>query len=341
MRVHARKLVTLITFACGLTHCSLAQQPDTTTPDATIRIQSSVVLVPTLVEQKSGEIIYGLKPDDFELYDNGVKQQLHVDEEMDTAPVSIVLAIETGRSSALQFEKIARIASLLDLFLGDGKSDVALVTFDSHAVLAQDFTRNAGRIDEAIHQMQPGDGGAAIYDAAGYALDLLADRPPERRRVLILVSETRDHGSKDIKVDELVKKIGISNTLVVSLAFGASVSEYKAQFMDDVKHGDEGPGFDFMAPLRAAINAARKNVAKEIAMMSGGEYAPYSSERSFEDRIVTISQHARNRYMLSFHPTSRAEGLHVLNVKLMRNLDARVVTRANYWAEAPPADNPR
>ena len=302
-------------------------------PETTIRVQSSVVLVPTLVEEKSGEIIYGLKPSDFELYDNGVKQQVHVDEEMDTAPVSIVLAIETGRSSGLQFDRISRIASLLDLFLGDGKSDVAIVTFDSHAQLVQDFTSDAGKVDSAIRQLQPGDGGAAIYDAAGFSLDMLADRPSERRRVLLLVSETRDHGSKEVKVDELIKKIGISNTLVVSLAFGAAKSEYTSEFMDDIKHGDGGPGFNIMQLLVAAANATRKNVAKEIAMMSGGEYAPFSTERGFEDRIVTISRHARNRYLLSFHPTSQVEGLHVLDVKLTRNLDARVVTRANYWAE--------
>ena len=304
------------------------QQPDSTVPETTIHVQSSVVLVPTLVVQKSGEIVYGLGAKDFELYDNGVKQQLRVDEEMDTAPVSVVVAIETGRSSALQFDKVARISSLLDLFLNDGKSDVALVTFDSHAQLVQDFTSDAGKIDNAIHQMQPGDGGAAIYDAAGFSLDMLADRAPERRRVLLLISETRDHGSSIVKVDQLVKKIGISNTLVVSLAFGAAKSEYKSGFTDDIKHGDEGPGFNFMQLLAVAVNATRKNVSKEIAAMSGGEYAPFSSERSFEDRIVTISRHARNRYLLSFRPSSQAEGLHTLSVKLTSDLDARVVAHS-------------
>ena len=324
----------------GFTCCGWSQQAGETTPDTTIRVQSSVVLVPTLVEQKSGEIIYGLKPSDFELDDNGVKQQIHVDEEMDTAPVSIVLAIETGRSAGLQFDRISRIASLLDLFLGDGKSDVAIVTFDSHAQLLQDFTTDASRVDDAIHRLEPGNGGAAIYDAAGFSLDMLADRAPERRRVLLLVSETRDHGSNEIKVDELIKKIGVSNTLVVSLAFNAARSEYSSEFMEDIKHGDGGPGFNVLQLLVAAANATRKNVAKEIAVMSGGEYAPFSTERGFEERIVTISKHARNRYLLSFHPSSQVEGLHVLNVKLTRSLDARVVTRANYWASPASESSP-
>lgn len=309
------------------------QAADSTLPDTTIRIQSSAVLVPTLVEQKNGDIVYGLGAKDFQLYDAGVLQKLRVDEEMDTAPVSIVVAIETGRSSALQFERISRIASLLDLFLQDGKSDAALVTFDSQAQMVQDFTRNAEAIDEHIRQMQPGDGGAAIYDAAAFALDQLSDRAPERRRVLLLISETRDHGSRNVKVDDLVKKIGASNTLVVSLAFGPA----KAEFLEDLKHGGEGgSSANLMTVLMMAVNAARKNVAKEIATMSGGEYAPFSTERTFEEHLHTISQHARNRYLLSFSPSHPAPGLHPLAVKLTRDLDARIVTRANYWAESNP-----
>ncbi len=307
------------------------QAPDPSASDTTIRVQSSAVLVPTLVEQKNGEIVYGLKTEDFQLYDDGVLQKLRVDEEMDTSPVSIVVAIETGRSSALQFERISRIASLLDLFLQDGKSDAALITFDSQAQLVQDFTRNAATIDSHIHELQPGDGGAAIYDAAAFALDQLSDRSPERRRVLLLISETRDHGSRNVKVDDLVKKIGASNTLVVSLAFGPA----KAEFLDDLKHGGAGSSnANLMTVLMMAISAAKKNVAKEIATMSGGEYAPFSTERTFEEHLHTISQHARNRYLLSFSPSNAAPGLHPLTVKLTRDIDARIVTRANYWAES-------
>jgi hypothetical protein len=61
-------------------------------PQTTIRVQTSEVLVPTLVQMPSGEIIYGLGPGDFELLDNGVKQQLHVDNDLDNEPVSLVVA---------------------------------------------------------------------------------------------------------------------------------------------------------------------------------------------------------------------------------------------------------
>ncbi len=81
-----------------------------------------------------------------------------------------------------------------------------------------------------------------------------------------------------------------------------------------------------------AIQAVRKNVARQIAVMSGGEYAPFTTERGFEDRVQEVAKHARNRYLLSFRPTDNTPGLHVLEVRLTRNLGARVVARTSYWA---------
>ena len=61
----------------------------------TIRVTTNEVLVPTLVEKPHGEgIVYGLKQSDFVVEDNGVPQKIHVQEELDTAPVALVVAME-------------------------------------------------------------------------------------------------------------------------------------------------------------------------------------------------------------------------------------------------------
>src|SRR5258708_31121337 len=97
----------------------------------TLRVNTSVVLVPTLVEKSSGEIIYGLKEKDFSVEDNGVPQTVHVDDDLDAQPVSLVVVVETGRTSLLQFQKISKLGPLLELFLGEGHGEAAVVTFDS------------------------------------------------------------------------------------------------------------------------------------------------------------------------------------------------------------------
>ena len=69
-----------------------------TMPEApTLRVTTTEVLVPTLVEKRGGGILYGLKESDFVLEDNGVPQKSRVQEEMDTAPVGLVVAVERAR----------------------------------------------------------------------------------------------------------------------------------------------------------------------------------------------------------------------------------------------------
>src|SRR5271157_5474571 len=143
-------------------------------PDApTLRVTANEVLVPTLVEKRGGGIVYGLKPADFVLEDNGVPQKIRVQEEMDTAPVSLVVAVELGGASVLEFDKLAKLGPLLDLFLSDSKSQVALVGFDSTQHLIQDFTHSGDTVNEELKNLEPGDGGAAILDTTSYAVNLL------------------------------------------------------------------------------------------------------------------------------------------------------------------------
>jgi len=313
--------------ACTVCFCLEAQAGQAASPETTIRVQTSEVLVPTLVEMPSGEIVYGLGPTDFQLLDNGVPQQLHVDDDLDNEPVSVVVAVEKGRMAALEFEKINRLAPLIDLFLGDGTSEAALVSFDSKPRLVVPFTKDADRLGHELRRMEPGDGGAAILDTVGYAVKLLEDRPKDYRRVLLLISETRDHGSQDNDAQHVVEEIGSSNTLVLSVAFSPS----KALLLHDLKDGGQSAGVaDLLMPLMMAVQSMRRNAARQIALMSGGEYSPFTTERGFEARVQEVAKHARNRYLLSFRPTDNTPGLHVLDVRLTRDLGARVV--ASYWA---------
>ncbi len=299
----------------------------------TLRVNTNLVLVPTLVEGAKGEVVYGLGADAFSLTDNGVPQKIHVDDDLDTTPVSLVVCLEKGRTSALQFEKFARLAPLLNLFLGNGNGEVTLVEFDSQIESREVWTRDTDLIQGDLNELQPGDGGAALLDAAGYSLDLLEARPPERRRILLLLSESRDHGSKRVSAPELVERIGTSNTLVLSLTW----SPVKAEFLDELVN----PGSGGLVPLiMLAANAMKQNAAKSLAVMSGGEAMSFTRERAFEERVSEMASHARNRYMLSFRPSDLTPGLHRLEVKLKGDLPARVVARTDYWAVPPVQEKP-
>lgn len=293
----------------------------------TLRVNTQEVLVPTLVEKKDGDVVYGLKADDFVVEDNGAPQKLHVQEEMDTAPVALVVALEQGGMSALEFDKFAKLGPLLETFVAQPRSQAALIGFDSAPHLMVDFTHSADDLNDGLKHLQPGDGGVAILDTVSYAVDLLQSMPKDYRRVLLLISEARDHGSRHTKEEGLIRKIGQSDVLVLTVSF----SPMAAEFVHDVKDSGENRVLNPVAALVALVNAFRKNVTKEIATMSGGEYTTFFSDRKLQQRVLDAARHARNRYLLTFRPSNPTPGLHTLKVRLAGDYGARIVARSHYW----------
>lgn len=334
-------LVCVVLLGVGVASVAAQQLPPVEPPrpmpsahddEPLLRVTTTEVLVPTLVEKKGGGVLYGLKASDFVLEDNGVPQKIHVQEEMDTAPVALVVAVEQGGSSVLEFDKLAKLGPLLDMFLADRRSQVALVGFDSEPHLICDYTHSSDEVDQALKHMDGGDGGAAILDSIGYAVDLLRDRPKEYRRVLLLISEERDHGSRHMKPAALAEKIGDSDVLVLSVSF----SPLKAEFAHDLKDSGEDRTMSMLSSLFAIVQGFRKNVAKQVAEMSGGEYTTFTGDKKFEQRVLEAAKHVRNRYLITFSPSDATPGLHTLRVRTADDYGARVVARANYWQEPQP-----
>jgi VWFA-related protein len=297
--------------------------------NANLRVTTTEVLVPTLVEKKGGGILYGLKTGDFVLEDDGVPQKIRVQEEMDTAPVALVVAVEEGGASVLEFGKLAKMGPLLDVFLSDPRSRVALVGFDSAPHLIEDYTHDEDKVTQELQQLGPGDGGAAILDTVNYGVTLLEDEPKEFRRVLLLISEKRDHGSKHTKPVDLIKKIGQSDVLVLSVSFSPAAAELAHDSMDN---GDDRT-MNMVSALVMALNAFKKNMSKEIADESGGEYASFFGDKKFEARVLGAARDVRNRYLITFSPTDPTPGLHTIKVRTTEDYGARIVARANYWAQ--------
>ena len=140
--------------------------------------QSNIVLTPALVQDSSGHPVYGLAAKDLILQDDGVAQAIHLDDDVQPEPVSIIVAIQTGRSAKHELPRIRGMKSMLGPILDEPQTQIAIVEFDSKIELAQDFTGDNARIDQVLEKIRPGDGRAVILDAVNYSVNLLNKRPP-------------------------------------------------------------------------------------------------------------------------------------------------------------------
>jgi VWFA-related protein len=299
--------------------------------EPSFRSQGNLVPVPTLVRDAVGNAVYGLQAQDFIIEDDGVEQAVHLDEAAEAEPISLVIAVQCGRRAKREFGRMAGLAAMLDPILSGRQNEAALLLFDSKLNLVHDFTKHAEGIEEDLKNLEPGDHGAAILDAVAYSAKMLAKRPEGRLRVLLLISETRDHGSRFAKIDDAVRLVGVTHTLVYALPF----SPYISQQLDTARGSNRDEwvtGVDFIEKLAAARQAMRKNSAKALASMTGGEYELFATRKSFESDMISFANHLHSRYLLSFEPKDPHTGLHRIRVRL-RNAGSnqRVLFRSTYW----------
>jgi len=296
----------------------------------TIHSQSNVVVIPALVKSGQGEVVYGLGAKDFVVEDDGIEQAVRLDEIVEGQPVSMVIAIQRGRRADYEFPRMRGLSAMLEPLVAEGHGAVAIVEFDSHVQTAQEFTGSSEKIAWTLNELQPGDGGAAILDAVDYSVKILEQVPKERQRVLLLISETRDHGSQ-AKVEDVVSAIGQSSTAVYALAFSPSRSNILDTMRGD-NMSEMHPSPDLLAPLIMAAEAMKKNMPKAVASMTGGEYEMFATRKNFDLRMIDFSNHLHSRYLLSIEPKSPHPGLHQLRVRLRDQGDKMVLARSSYWA---------
>jgi VWFA-related protein len=299
--------------------------------ETTLRSRANVVLLPTMVKDQQGGIVYGLQAKDFIVEDDGVEQPARLDETPEGQPVSLVVVIQRGRRANYEFPRMQGLKTMLDPLFALGTARVALVEFDSQVNLTRDFTKDASLIHADLTSLQPGDGGAAILDAVSYSIGLLKQEPDDRQRVLLLISETRDHGSKE-KIEATVAAIGQSNTVMYALAFSPALSNILDTGRGtNINEMNAGP--DLLGALYETAQAMRKNVPSTIAAMTGGEYELFATRKKFEIRMTDFTNHLHSRYLLSFAPKNPHPGLHQIRVRLKDAANGAVLARTSYWAE--------
>ena len=299
--------------------------------ETTLRSQANVVLIPTLVKDEEGGIVYGLEAKDFIIEDDGVEQPLRLDEAPEGQPVSLVVAIQRGRRAYHEFPRMLGLNTMLDPLFSQGTARVALVEFDSKVEVTRNFTRDASLIAADLSNLRPGDDGAATLDAIAGAVNLLKDEAEERQRVLLLISETRDHGSR-VKIENAVATIGQANVLMYALAFSPSLSN----ILDTGRGNNQEEmheGINFLDLMYQTAQAMRKNVPSAVAFMTGGEYQLFATRKKFEVRMNDFTNHLHSRYLLSIAPKSPHPGLHQIRVRLREESKNAVLARTSYWAE--------
>jgi hypothetical protein len=153
------------------------------------RTKVSMVHVVATVKNKSGDLVGTLHKDDFEVYDNGVRQTVTNFDHLTAQPLSVALMIDTSGSTNkdLKYETDSA-AKFFKALLSEGNPEdaVALFSFNDTVRLERDFTHNYPSLESRLKFLK-GSAGTSLYDAIYYSAQALDRR--EGRKVMVVISD--------------------------------------------------------------------------------------------------------------------------------------------------------
>jgi VWFA-related protein len=312
---------------------STAYSQSGTTPE--IKANATLILVPTEVHTRAGELIYGLTASQFRLEDNGVLQTPHLDDADTPQRLALAVVVQCSREAYREAAHIKGLATMIEDLVGAAPHAVAVMSFGDDPDLLQDFTSDPAAIRGTFSQIQPcrEQNNNVTLDAVEYANQLLRNKSvANSRKVILLVSETRDHGSQ-ISSSDVITELGRSNTVVESVSYGPAKSQLVDELVNEKRNVIMKSQMTLAPLLAMSREALRQNVPHTLAELSGGQYINFTTAKGFDEGVHGLTNRLHNEYRLSFQPKSPIiPGIHHLSVSVPSMPDVVVRARLVYFS---------
>jgi Ca-activated chloride channel homolog len=257
---------------------------------------TQLVEVYATVTDAKGELVTGLRRDDFEVFENGEPQDITAFAAGEF-PLTVALGVDRSWSMAGEPLRLAKVASsgFLRQLKGEDRSMVMAISADAEVVAPLSTDHQAQT--RAIDRLDPWST-TALHDAIIAALDRIEPEPG--RQALIVFSDGTDRYSTATAA-QVIERARRSNALVYPIAFGKT----------------------------------RPTFLAELAVLTGGRSFQLRDARDLDKTLATIARELRYQYLLGYAPRDSGAGeWHAIHVTL-RNPPpgARVRARDGYTAE--------
>jgi VWFA-related protein len=176
------RITTLIFLALSL---SVAAQTPPPKPDGEVlKIDTRLINLNIKVLDASGKAVSHLKPEDFEVREDGQVQEIAHFQPV-TAPVSLILLLDLSGSTEKKRKLMTKAAQqFLESLIPE--DTVAVAAFTDQFYWLADFTKVRKTLKKAVEKIKDIKGGTAYYDAMWTTLDHFAPVKDARKAIVVL-----------------------------------------------------------------------------------------------------------------------------------------------------------
>jgi Ca-activated chloride channel family protein len=273
----------------------------------------NLVHIVATVKNQAGQLVGGLKKEDFEIADNGVRQEVAVFERQTEQPVSVALLIDTSGTTGkdLKYETDAASRFLRALLTeGSPQDAVQLYSVNADVRVLCDFTHSYASLIQPFRLLRS-EGATALFQSIAWASQALEKR--EGRKVILLVTDGDDTYSR-ISAPQALETAQLADAIIYSVV---------------------------VVPIS---NPAGRMIGGEHALIymaegTGGRVFMPTLGPEMDKAFADIVSELRTQYMLGFYPHNvplTKERFHKLQVKLARP-ELQVSSRNGYYGESEGA----
>ena len=322
------------------------KKPATASPDEVdegdvVRVDTQLVSVPAVVTDANGRPLSGLKPENFQLLEDGQPQTISNFGTSD-APFEIALLLDTSGSTREDVNLIRQAANGFISALRAGDR-VGVVSFNQAQTVNEpiatvevlsELTSDRDSLKRAIENLGSSNG-TPFYDGLERVADGIFREPPSdqvRRRAIVALTDGVDSSSnsdfgtakmklsragiacyfiqvntEDFVEDRLMKDCKDDGRLALSqrqLQRYREIFAPRAKAEDYTNFCDMGP-FERMSISRGLYNVARNEMG-DLAKVSGGRTFVATSLGDARAAFARVAADIGTLYSLGYYPTNKA-----------------------------------
>jgi len=299
--------------------------------DVTVRIETRLVNLNVKAVDAAGRPVTDLKLDDFEVYEDGVKQQITHFSAV-TAPVNVVLLLDLGGATKKR-RQLARDAAAGFIDELPAQDKIALGAFTRNLRMFTDFTSDRARLKDLAKGLNPLEGGRAYYDAMLMAFEKIGSDSGHRKAMVVVTDGVDDSlsGGRGVDTGDDASPNGGAGELL-GRAYDSDVTVYPIYLDTSRKGGSFDRILSGYFPQKSNNRALAYERLTSLADETGGEIFGVSREEDLLEAYQRVASSLHVLYSLAYSPdkAKRNGEFRKVNVKIRRE-GAVAKTRRGYY----------
>jgi VWFA-related protein len=276
----------------------------------TIRVSSNLVLTPIRITNADGKVVRDLKPEDFDIKENGIKVAAAHLGDPGEAPLELAMLFDTSGSVYTRFELERSAAARFLSRIMRPLDSVFIISVANQPKILLERTSLLDAALQAVARIAPTTQATAFYNSVAKAVRVFEETEnQDARRVIVALSDGEDNRSLDSTQEDILRDLQRTNSIFYSINPGGHTS------------------------ARNFISRRAQQGMESLAQQTGGLSFVADSLEELAGFLDRIADELQGQYLLGYYsPATTSAGIYrTIVIQVHGRPDLRIQARPGYF----------